>query len=40
LNVLSPPLTITHDEVDELVSLLREAMNTVCGELRSEGYDV
>lgn len=40
LNVLSPPLTITRDEVDELVSMLRQAMEQVCGDLRQEGIDI
>jgi len=40
LNVLSPPLTITHQEVDELVTLLRQAMENVCADLRSEGFDI
>lgn len=40
LNVLSPPLTITRDEVDALVSMLRQAMDNVCGDLRQEGFDI
>jgi len=37
LNVLSPPLTMTHADVDELVSKLRAAMEVVIGDLRKEG---
>jgi putrescine---pyruvate transaminase len=37
LNVLSPPLTITRDEVDELVSILRQSMLEVIEDLRNEG---
>lgn len=33
LNILSPSLTITHDEVDQLVDILRAAMNEVNDEL-------
>ena len=40
LNVLSPPLTMTRDEVDALVSMLRQAMDKVCGDLRQEGFDI
>ena len=40
LNVLSPPLTITRQEVDELVTMLRQAMENVCADLRKEGFDV
>ncbi|MBX2884497.1 MAG: aminotransferase [Granulosicoccus sp.] len=40
LNVMSPPLTLTRDEVDELVNKLRNAMLNVIEGLRSEGYQV
>ena len=40
LNVLSPPLTITHREVDELVTKLRQAMLSVCDELVAEGISL
>lgn len=40
LNVLSPPLTITRTEVDELVTMLRQAMLTVCDELTAEGIEL
>jgi len=40
LNVMSPPLTITRDEVDELVSKLRSAMIEVIDGLRNDGYDI
>ena len=40
LNVLSPPLTITHEEVDELVSMLRQAILTVCDELAAQGIEL
>jgi len=40
LNVMSPPLTITRYEVDELVSKLRSAMIEVIDGLRNDGYDV
>jgi len=37
LNVLSPALTVTRAEVDEMISILREAMEEVIADLRSEG---
>jgi putrescine aminotransferase len=37
LNVMSPPLTMTHANVDELVRILRESMLEVIEELKSEG---
>ena len=40
LNVLSPPLTITHSEVDELVSKLRQAILSVRDELVAEGISL
>ncbi len=40
LNVLSPPLTITRTEVDELVAMLRQAMLNVCEELTAEGIEL
>lgn len=38
LNVLSPPLTITRAQIDDLVSILRDAMSEVIDGLRAEGY--
>ena len=37
LNVLSPPLTMTRRQVDELVGVLRESIVETMGELRREG---
>ena len=37
LNVLSPPLTITRKEIDDLVSILRASMSEVIEDLRQEG---
>lgn len=37
LNVLSPPLTITREQCDTIVSVLRESILGVVGELREEG---
>ncbi|MGI9483602.1 MAG: aminotransferase [Hyphomicrobiales bacterium] len=37
LNVLSPPLTITRNQIDDLVAILRDSMNTVIKELEAEG---
>ena len=37
LNVMSPPLTITRAEVDELVSILHEALEVVVDGLKEEG---
>lgn len=37
LNVLSPPLTITKDEIDDLVAILRDAMAEVAADLSTEG---
>ncbi|WP_204115392.1 aminotransferase [Shimia biformata] len=38
LNIMSPPLTITRAEVDELVDTLRAAMEDVIADLRREGH--
>lgn len=37
LNVLSPPLTLTRDQIDHCVEVLREAMLLVGQDLRAEG---
>ena len=37
LNVLSPPLTMTKRQVDELVGVLRESIVETMGDLRREG---
>ena len=37
LNVLSPPLTLTREQIDDLVSILREGIVATIDELRSEG---
>ena len=37
LNVLSPPLTITKDEINDLVAILRDAMAEVAADLSTEG---
>ncbi|MEM9659954.1 MAG: aminotransferase class III-fold pyridoxal phosphate-dependent enzyme, partial [Planctomycetota bacterium] len=37
LNVLSPPLTLTRDEIDFCVDVLRRAMIQVGNDLRAEG---
>ncbi len=37
LNVLSPPLTITKNQIDELISLLRDSMWEVVKELEQQG---
>ena len=38
LNVMSPPLTMTRRQVDELVGVLRESITETMGELRREGF--
>lgn len=38
LNVMSPPLVITRDEVDQVVSRLREAINRAAVKLEAAGY--
>ena len=38
LNVLSPPLTMTRRQVDELTGVLRESITATMGELRREGF--
>ena len=38
LNVLSPPLTITRAEIDDLVALLRASILDVVENLRDEGH--
>ncbi len=38
LNVMSPPLTMTHAEADELVAKLRSAMEEVITDLKAEGH--
>ena len=35
--VMSPPLTITRDQIDELVSILRQGIELATGDLRREG---
>ena len=37
LNIMSPPLTITHAQIDELVATLRRSIQEVQAELRAEG---
>ena len=37
LNVISPPLTLTEDQIDELVSLLRKGIEAAMHDLRKEG---
>ena len=37
LNVMSPPLVITHAQVDEIVEILRQCILDTAQELRSEG---
>jgi adenosylmethionine-8-amino-7-oxononanoate aminotransferase len=38
LNVISPPLTLNKEEVDELVSLLRQGIEATLADLRTEGH--
>ncbi len=38
LNVMSPPLTMTRDDVDFVVRTLRESIEATVAELRSEGH--
>jgi adenosylmethionine-8-amino-7-oxononanoate aminotransferase len=38
LNIMSPPLTMTRDDVDFVVPRLREAIEVTIDELRDEGY--
>jgi adenosylmethionine-8-amino-7-oxononanoate aminotransferase len=38
LNIMSPPLTMTRDDVDFVVPRLREAIEVTIEELRDEGY--
>jgi adenosylmethionine-8-amino-7-oxononanoate aminotransferase len=38
LNILSPPLTMSRDDVDYVVARLREAIELTIGDLRSDGY--
>ena len=38
LNVMSPPLTLTRDDVDFLVKTLRAAIEQVTAELKAEGH--
>lgn len=38
LNVMSPPLTITRAEIDDLVAILRKAMEDVVEELKADGF--
>jgi adenosylmethionine-8-amino-7-oxononanoate aminotransferase len=37
LNILSPPLTMTRDDVDFIVSTLRNAIELTMTDLRNEG---
>jgi adenosylmethionine-8-amino-7-oxononanoate aminotransferase len=37
LNVMSPPLIITHDQVDEIVETLRSCILEVAAELEQSG---
>ena len=37
LNVLSPPLTLTRDQIDDMVSILRDGIVATIDELHSEG---
>jgi adenosylmethionine-8-amino-7-oxononanoate aminotransferase len=38
LNVISPPLTLNKEEVDELVSLLRQGIEATLADLKAEGH--
>ncbi|WP_374652222.1 aminotransferase [Dongia sp.] len=38
LNVISPPLTLSKEEVDELVSLLRQGIEATLADLKAEGH--
>jgi adenosylmethionine-8-amino-7-oxononanoate aminotransferase len=38
LNVMSPPLTMTRDDVDLVVSCLRKAIEMTMADLQSEGF--
>lgn len=38
LNVISPPLTLSKEEIDELVSLLRQGIEATMADLKAEGY--
>lgn len=38
MNVLSPPLTLTRDDVDFLAATLRESIEATAADLRAEGY--
>jgi adenosylmethionine-8-amino-7-oxononanoate aminotransferase len=37
LNVMSPPLTMTRDDVDFIVATLRESIEATVDDLRNEG---
>jgi adenosylmethionine-8-amino-7-oxononanoate aminotransferase len=38
LNVISPPLTLSKEEIDELVSLLRQGIEATLADLKAEGH--
>jgi adenosylmethionine-8-amino-7-oxononanoate aminotransferase len=38
LNVISPPLTLSREEIDELVSLLRQGIEATLADLKAEGH--
>ena len=38
LNVISPPLILNKEEIDELVSLLRQGIEATLADLRTEGH--
>ncbi len=40
LNVLSPPLTITRTQIDELVTILRDSMSEVVEDLKKQGISI
>ncbi|MFV1978169.1 MAG: aspartate aminotransferase family protein, partial [Myxococcota bacterium] len=40
LNVISPPLTLTRDEIDELVEILKTSIEATADDLVREGIQI